>query len=492
MSLICLILLLLPARPGSQEMEALRDPSRVVRERAIEALAASAQPTSGLLLLLHEEDPRVRRGVCEVLARRGDPVAIPSLLLDGSPAAADACVRIAHRCRLDLPEIATLATAPMREKIVRAHARAVHRHLDKMRGRLKLKRPQVHRALHAGGAWSAVILRRIAKDTEQPAKKRAHALHAAQLLIGRAQFSDLVALLNDPVPELRAAAITLLWRLHDVRGNRLLARLLDRGSRLTHGELYFVVSAVDQGGTPNAAGYDFLASLIGTAPAPLAADAAGALLRNDKKRAVPLLVARVKEELRSKSSAAAAIFYLRCGAPSAELAALAKDCKEPLVPLAAETDREKARKMLRAQLDPRRGSQEWIRVRVVTALLVRHNAPFEDRLRYARGVVDSDVADWRAGAFRLLRGAPQPLIDPLRPKLEAALQQPFESVRVNAAILLLPDAGAQRVLWTALYDGDLRTAWSAGPALDAGLDRHTPLAERRRQAREALAALDRK
>jgi len=90
-----------------------------------------------------------------------------------------------------------------------------------------------------------------------------------------------------------------------------------------------------------------------------------------------------------------------------------------------------------------------------------------------------------------LRGAPPELLKSLRPRIVLAMGESHESVRVNAAILMMPDVRAQRVLWSALYDGDLRTAWIAGPPLDPELGRLTPVSERRRRAREALAALDR-
>jgi len=489
---IAFVLLLLPARPGSTELEALRDPSRDVREKAIAALAAKERDIDDLLLLLHEKDARVRRGVCAALAVRAEPVAIPALLLEGSPDAALACVRIVEQSRLDLPTIAALATPAMRAALRQAHAGTVNARLKPLRGSLGLARPQTHRAHIAGGVWSERILLGIARDPDQPPRKRAHALHAAQLLIGRALESDLVKLLDDPEEAVRSAALTLLWRLHTDRGNQELVKLLERADRYSNSNVSLLVSSVDQGGTPTPEGRQFLATRIRTGSAALAADAAAVLLKHERKVALELLTARVRDQIHRSDGPELALLFLRCGTPTPELRKLALRTKDPLSRLVTTQPAEKIPEALREFLDPRPGSSEWVRIRVVSTLLARHNLPWEDRLRYARGVLGSDVASWRAGGLHLLRGAPEEILRPLHPRLFLSLDDRSETVRVKAAILLMPEPRAQRVLWTALYDGDLRTAWSAAPALDAKLSRRTPVAERRRRARDALAALDRR
>jgi len=471
-------------------MEALRDPSRDVREKAIAALAAKERDIEDLLLLLREKDGRVRRGVCAALAVRGDPVAIPALLLEGSPDAASTCVRIVEQSRLDLPTIAALATPAMHEALKGAHAAAVNARLTALQGYLGLARPQTHRATIAGGVWSERILLAIARDPEQPPGKRAHALHAAQLLIGRSLESDLDKLLDDPEETVRSAALSLLWRLHTDTGNQTLVKLLERADRYSNSNVSLLVSAVDQGGTPTPEGRRFLATRIRTGSAALAADAAAVLLKHERKIALELLTARVRDQIHRSDGPELALLFLRCGTPTPELRELALRTKDPLSRMVTTQPTEKIPEALREFLDPRPGSSEWVRVRVVSTLLARHSLPWEDKVRYARGVLGSDIASWRAGGLNLLRGAPEEILRPLHPRLFLALDDHSESVRVKAAILLLPEPRAQRVLWTALYDGDLRTAWTAAPALDATLSRRTPVAERRRRARDALAVLD--
>jgi len=493
MTWIGLVLLLLPARPGSAEIEALSDPSREVRERAISSLATKDCPIDALVLLLHEKDARVRRGVCAVLARRGDPVAVPALLLDGSPDAAEACVRIAETCRLDLPTVALLATPQMRELLVRAHATSVDARIGRVSGSLQLSRPQIHRAHLAGGAWSEAIMLSIVRDADQPALKRAHALHVAQLMLGRALHDDLVRLLDDPQDGVRSAALTLLWRLHSMPGNRELVKRLDDGDRYRSSQVSLLISAVDQGAKPSPKAIEFLASRVAKGGVPIAADAAAVLMQYDRKRALALLTARIRTEInRSKVQPRVSLFFLRCGTPTPEILALAQRAKDPLAQLAAFPLSPKTAGMIREHLDPRPGPVEWIRIRVVSTVLARQPANWMDRARYARGVLDSDQATWRAGGLGLLSGAPAEILAPLRLRLVRALADPMESVRVKAAILLMPEPAARRVLWAALYDGDSRTAWTAGPALDFKLGRSTPVAERRRRARDALAALDRR
>jgi hypothetical protein len=466
--------------------------SRTVREAAVASLSRPDHAVGSLIALLEEPDARVRRGVCEALAQRGEAVAVPALLLEGSPEAARACVAIAEERLLDLPASASVATPAMRDLLVRAHAASVNDRIGRVGATLQLMRPQVHRAHMAGGAWSERTLLGIARDADQPMRKRAHALHVAQLMLGPAVQDDLVALLEDPHDEVRSAAVALLWRLHTTRGNRELAQRLDRGEQFGRSELTLLVSAVVQGAKPSARGVEFLASRIATADPSLAADAAGALMQIDRARATTLLTQRVRDEIRSSDGPQVAIFFLRCGTPGRELTALAGQTKDPLARLAALASAERIKVAIRDHLNGQPGSTEWIRVLVVSTLLGRHVTAWDDRVRYARGVLDTDIATWRAGGLAVLRGAPADVLAPLRPRLVASLGDPSESVRVNAAILLMPEPGAQRVLWSALYDGDLRTAWTAGPALDADLGRQTPVAERRRRAREALAALDRR
>ena len=490
MSWIAIVVLLLPARPGPAETEALRDPSRTVRERAIAALAAPDRPIEDLVALLADESARVREGACEALAQRGDPVAIPPLLVAGSHEAARACVRIAERKRLDLPTIAALATPAMRAHLRRAHGDAVHERLGRITGGLQLARPQIHRAHLAGGSWTQRVVLSIARDPGQPPAKRAHALHVAQLLRGRALHDEFVRRLDDPVELVRESALTLLWRLHTDAGNRELVKLLDRGRQFDNGQVSLLISSVEQGAKPTTAGLDYLATRIRKGSASLAASAAAVLIRHDRARGLALLTARVRDEIHRSDGPAVALFFLRCGTPTRELKALAAETKDPLARIAAMEDSKAIVKALEAHLDPWQGASEWIRVRVVPALLTRHAAPWEMRARFARGVLSSDVASWRGTGLGQLAGAPEEVLRPFQPRLLVLLDDPSEGVRVRAAVLALPRAKARRVLWSALYDGDLRTAWTAAPALDPALSRRTPVEERRRRAREALAALD--
>jgi len=489
---IGLVLLLLPARPGAAEIKALVDPSRAVREAAVARLAAMDCPVEDLLRLLDEADGRIRSGACEALALRGEPSAIPSLLLEGSAEAAQACVRIAESARLELPSIARLATPAMGQQLRRAHAAAVHDQVGRVSGSLQLARPQIHRAFHSGGVWSEQLLRAIASDPDQSIEKRAHALHAAQLMEGRALQDLLIRLLHDPQARVRGTALTLLWRLHTPEGNRELVKLLDIAERLPSAQASLLVSSAEQGAKPSAKGIEFLATRVARGSATVSASAASTLMEYDRARALALLTARVADEIRRSDGPQVALFFLRCGTPTPELREQAQRTRDPLARLTAFPDPKSAGTTLDAHLDPSKGPTEWIRIRVVTALLGRRKATWEQRARFVRGLLRSDTANWRAGGLAVLEGAPAAVFASFRTDAMGSLDDPTEAVRVRAAVLLLPDPRAERVLWSALYDGDLRTAWTAGPALDPELGRDTPVAERRRLARDALARLDRR
>ncbi len=486
------LIFLLPIVAGAEELAALNDPSRGVREAAVGRLAASELTVANLIALLGHDEDRVRRGVCRALALRGDPSAIPALMVEAPPGTPEAIVDIAERNRLDLPAIALLAKPELRVALEQAHAARVHALVARGGRSLDLSRPQSYRRLFAGGVWAERLLLEIALDAEQPSARRVRAVHGAHLMLGRAMHDDLAALITDVDPNVRSAARVLLWRLHTEQGNKVLAALLEQGDLNRSKDLFTLVSAAEQGGELSNRGAEFLANLIKKGEPALAADAGRVLLRKDRERAIELLHTRVRAELAQKNPRPAALFFLACGRPTTRFVHMASNCKDPLVRLAAEPRVSKlAPSLLKELLDPEPGPFEWIRVRVVTAQLYRTGAPWEDKQRFVRGLLATDVASWRASGLSMLRGAPADILKPLRSQIVRAMGESHESVRVFAAILLMPATDAQRVLWSALYDGDLRTAWVAGPKLDPGIGRQTPVAERRRRAREALSALDR-
>ncbi|NJN14669.1 MAG: hypothetical protein HC813_03390, partial [Planctomycetes bacterium] len=74
------LLLALLADPGPRDLDLLDDPSREVRERAVEALAHNGPATAELVPLLTEGEARRAALIARVLERRGDLSALPALL----------------------------------------------------------------------------------------------------------------------------------------------------------------------------------------------------------------------------------------------------------------------------------------------------------------------------------------------------------------------------------------------------------------------------
>ncbi|MGH7162764.1 MAG: hypothetical protein ACREID_04710, partial [Planctomycetota bacterium] len=144
------------------------------------------------------------------------------------------------------------------------------------------------------------------------------------------------------------------------------------------------------------------------------------------------------------------------------------------------------------------GSEEYFRADVVSALLALHDAPWEERLRFASRILDTGAAHAHLAAMRALQAAPGlEALERVLPALRPALAHPLESHRVAAAALLAPLGVAEAVpaLLEAFYDGDARSAAQASQALRAARPDLPPLdpsispRERRRAVRALRAGI---
>lgn len=180
-------LLLLLAGPAESDLERLADPSREIRERAVESLAVRGPTTADLLPMLVGEDPRRAALIAAVLERRGDAAAIPALLaLAGTEegvrgrAAARALVALAFAADLPLEERAAAQGSLALERIEEAVAGAVERLLHRLGGVVIQDQPQDFRGVHAGGAMTERALRAlILREGEGGLRSAALLVHLA-------------------------------------------------------------------------------------------------------------------------------------------------------------------------------------------------------------------------------------------------------------------------------------------------------------------------
>jgi hypothetical protein len=467
--------------------------SRAVRDEAIRRLAEGGPASAGIAALLAEPDPRIALGAAEILRRRRDPSVLPLLAraADGpdgerADAAATALVATAAEARVAMSALAFEGMRLLPERLDRAWRAAVRERILPLDHRPSTDRPQLYRALFAGEEHAARALLEIASDTTAKGAARAHALHAYARLTGSVPAETLV----DPEEMLRGAAASLLLRYGDEEDLARLAGLLDSGRALQPLEFHCAVHAVRRVGRAGPAGRAALAHAIRERPPSLAADAAAALVEAAPTEATHPLRTRVTRHLARAEAgraggAEAALFELRAGPLPEDLRARLRAAGNPLLAACVAEDPLAAARPLLAR---RLGGGEAYRLEIVARLLERGDAPAGDRVTFAASALGSESTASRRAGLQALRPAPPEAWAALRPRVEEALGDVHESVRLAAAELLAPAPEALRVCADALYDGD---PWAArrvaltlrrveSPAIDPLAD----VAARRQQARE--------
>jgi len=498
-----LALLLLLAQPAAV-LDGLTDESRAVRERAVAALAESGPPAAELVRQLSHDDPRVVRGVAEVLRVRGDVSVLPELARYADhpdPQRARPAVRalvalaLPHRAMLEdlasgRPRLAARLDAEV--------AAAVEEHLRDRRGAPNLDFPHAYRPLYAGGRHAAKALRAVLEDRRGDAFVRAHALHALARLQGAGAYLERA--LDDPAPEVRSAAAALVWRYAHRQGLERLVDLLESDRALQPGVRSYAAAAAERLGRLGPKGAVLMERTVTNYGLFSALGAAAALKASYPERAAKVVRGRVLRLLDVERKAAgggagAALLDLRVGPLPAGLRARMAATGTPLLQAAATDDSAEALAHLEPVVAPARirGNGEAVRVRGVYKLLRKHRAPAVARVAFAGSVLDREASGLRIYGLYVLRGVDPKTWRPLRPSVERALESGRASVRLAAAALL-PDRALPAVV-DALYDGDPRHARSALRILRAhphlpSADRDATVAERRRHAlrlREALA-----
>lgn len=484
------LLLLQAADP----LEGLRAEAREERERAIEELARSGAPCSELAGLLPRLDPRTAAGVAAALARRGDAAAIPLLL----PSARGEDPEIGLAAARAILEIAMRTGAPLEvareerleERMCAAAREAVRGQLAERRGIPDYDAPGGLRPLLGGGRFAAAALEAEASDGGLPWMYRAHALVAAVRLSSEGSAGLCRALLRDAEPKVRSWAAEMLLRVGDEADRQALADLLvTRAGR--DGDLTLAaLAAVQQGAAASPAAIGEMERLVLGGPLELALEASTALQRvgpgpcrsATRARVLDLLAS---EERRAGAGVSAVLFDARVGPLDADLRLRMRGSATDLLHLAGIADRAEALAAMRPFLDPEKplDLHEHMRARVLRALLLRHDAPWEDRLAFARGCLRSESPSIRATGARMLAGAPREVIGRVAEDLDRARGDASESVRL--AVAALSPAEAVPALLQVVFDGDPRATREAAALLALAkpewprIDPAAPVAERR-------------
>ena len=491
-----------------------------MREAAILRLAHDGPPTRQLTAYLRDEDARVAIGVAQALRLRSDPQALLALAdaadrLDEERglAMAEALVGVALDHEVQLRDLVVPHAPLLHRRVETALRREVQRHLGTLTRRPQWDHAEDYRRLLAGGERAARVLREIILDGDRPERMRAHACWALVRVDGRGSSDTLLAVLQDPFPQVRWHASAALGSLNSRKATERLAGLLDR-ERVDRQTRSPALTAIRATGTVSKRAYVHLLRLVRTAKLDLATQAAAALracmrknegnaeLRKKGEEAIRYRVLRV---LTAKGPAAgdagyAALFALDAGPLPGSLLERMRGHPHPLAQAAATKDSAAALAILRPVLTPEQSwaSYEPLRVKVCDLLLRRHGANWADKLAFARSVLgDQNTFAQRRTALRLLEGIPRYELDPLVAQVKRRLTDPRESIQVAAAVVL-SRAGHREgdlILATAIYDGapwrvrtaadTLRLARSDLPAVDPRL----PPAERRAQAQRLRARI---
>ncbi|MHC4973167.1 MAG: hypothetical protein ACYTG3_12625 [Planctomycetota bacterium] len=490
-AVLCLLL-----AQATADLEGLKHPSRAVREATIERLATKGPPSAELVPYVAHEDARVAAGVASILRLRRDAAVLPALARHADhpdPARADAAARLlveiaAHR-RRPLAEFHFAGMKLLPRRLERAVDSQALELLGRYRRRPSLERPQLYRPLYAGGTYAAVVLARLARDAQRPGVLRAHALHAYLRLVGRKGRPLVAEALVDPQPEVRAAGAQLAWR-YGIEIDTL-AGLLDSGRPLGPTVRSYAVGAAEHRrrlGRPTAIR---LRDLAWEAPVRTAVGTAAALEATHPDLAERLIESHVERALKADrnrvgAGLSAGLFELRVGPLAPALRERLGAARTPLLRALVESDAEKALALVRPSLAPRAavGRQEAYRVEIVYALLLRYRAPWADRVAFGGAAINREFAAARRLGARALRGAPEELVRPLKPRLRQLLADGDASVRLAAAAVLLPEPEALQACADALYDGDPVSAKRVAACLPAELevDPKAPVNARRRLA----------
>jgi hypothetical protein len=491
------VLCLLVAQATS-DLEGLKHPSRAVREATIERLATAGPPSADLVAHVADSDARVAAGVAAALRRRCDAAVLPALARHADhpdPARADVAARL-------LVEIAAVRRRPLSgvhfegmELLPRRIEQAVEGQAVELLGRYRrppsLERPQLYRPLYAGGSHAAAVLSRLVRDTGRTALLRAHALHACLRLVGKEGRPLVAEALSDPQPEVRAAAAQLAWR-YGVEIDTLVG-LLDAERPLQPTVRTYAIAAAERRRRLSRKAARRIHQLAWEAPVRTAVGTAAALRVTHPDLAGGLIkkyVAQALEGDRRRVGAGleAGIFELRAGPLAPDLRRRLGEARTPLLRALVETDPQKALALVRPSLAPRAavGRMESYRIEIVLALLRRHDAPWADRVAFGRAAIHRESVRARRLGAQALRGAPEELLGPLKPRLRQLLADGDASVRLAAAAVLVPEPAALEVCRDALYDGDpvaarrvaacLAPAWKVDP--NAPVDRRRRLALR--------------
>jgi len=490
--MVTAVLCLLVAQAAG-ELDGLRHPSRAVREATIERLAAEGPPSAELLPHVARGDARLAAGVAAILRHRREAAVLPALARHadhGDAARADIAARllleIAAYRRVPLHDLhfPGMELLPRRlEQAVESQALAL---LGRYRRRPSVERPQLYRPLFVGGTYAATVLARLAGDTQRSGVLRAHALHAYLRLVGRKGRPLVAGALTDPQPEVRAAATQLAWR-YGVEIDTL-ARLLDSDRPLGATVRSYAVAAAAHRRRLERAPAERLLNLAWEAPVRTAVGTAAALKATHPDLAAKLIEKHVQHALvadrrRVGAGLAAGLFELRVGPLAPDLRQGLGAARTPLLRSLVENDPQKALALLRSSLAPRAavGRQETYRVEIVYALLLRHRAPWVDRVAFAGAAMHRELVSARRLGARALQGAPEELVEPLKPALRGLLADGDASVRLAAAAVLRPEPEALQVLADALYDGDPIAARRVAACLP-DVDPKAPVSVRRRLA----------
>jgi hypothetical protein len=477
----------------ADDVEQLKHPSRAVREAAIERLALEGPPSMDLVPHVAHGDPRVVAGVAAILRLRRDAAVLPALARHADhadPARADVAahllVEIAARRRVPLSDLHFDGMELLPRRLEQAVASQARELLGGYRRSPSLERPQLYRPLYAGGSYAATAVARLARDTQHAGVLRAHALHAYLRLVGRDGRPMVSEALLDPEPEVRAAAAGLAWRYWFEIDT--LARLLDSERALRATVRSYAVAAAERLRRLDREPARRLLDLAWEAPVRTAVGTAAALKVTHPDLAAKLIEKHVElaleaDQRRVGAGLAAGLFELRVGPLTADLRGRLGAARTPLLRALVERDREKALALVQPSLAPRAsvGRQEAYRVEIVYRLLMRHEAPWADRAAFGAAAIHRDLDSARRLGARALRGAPEELVEPLRPTLRRLLADGDASIRLAAAAVLLPERAARRVLADALYDGDPISARHVAACLPE-VDPKAPVAARRRLA----------
>ncbi len=505
--MIALFVTLLLQGSGVDEA-ALESPSRAERERALAQLAKTAS-SEQLAALLDRAGPRSAAGLIRLLARRSDDFAWQALRgqlqhadAGRAEAAATAVVELAMRTWRELPA----TTGPTGARLDAAWRRATLAILGSRRHRPSLEWSASYRGLIAGGDRVAHILKAIVAQPGQPARTRAHALAAYQMLVGgRAAAPLLRHALDDVDPYVRrtaaglvslreaGAAIVARWERSTTPNSTLALRAAQAiAARADHEWARAIL--VGETGKAHLRRMVTQEPMVDT----LAAARAWHALGEDgpiraRIKAMALRGKRVPQHARS-----ALLLLEIVGGPTAA----APDVRTHLLafggPLAEAYFAATGAEALRAlrsqfQVKEKRDSDEWVRIRLTWRLLQRHNARPADRLAFLRSMIGYASTEARGIALRLLAEIPSDDRRAFLSHIRRSLSHPAASVRVAAARLLPGDPEARVVTIYALYDGVVSgsrlraTIAETWPELEQPAGMMASLGKRRALARKVRA-----